>query len=158
MRRLVRFLRRLTFVPVALILVGFVLFTIFIAKPLRGSEKRGLAEGTVQPAPELRPDAPFVRYVALYQGEPRPARAVPEFPVADVQTEDDGVFDVIADKEDGTQFFILARIETAKLERYCEEIALPRVRRLDDRNWVDAKTGKPLLPLRITVDKGERCD
>lgn len=153
-----RLLRKLTFVPVALILMGFVAFTIFIAKPLRGSEKRGFVEGTINVAPELRPDAPFVRYVALYAGAVEPADALPEFPVNDVQTNDDGAFELTADQEDGTRFFLLARIETAKLERYCEEIALPQVRRLDDRNWVNAKTGKPLPPVRITVDKSERCD
>lgn len=153
-----RLLRKLTFAPVVLILVGFVVFTIFIAKPLRGSEKRGFVEGTIDVAPELMPDAPFVRYVALYAGEVKPADALPDFPLNDVQTEDDGVFELTPDREDGTRFFLLARIETAKIERYCKEIALPEARRLDDRNWVDAKTGKPLPPVRITVDKSERCD
>lgn len=153
-----RLLRKLTFVPVALILVGFVLFTIFIAKPLRGGEKRGLVVGTMRVAPELKPDAPFTRYVAMYAGELRPASSLPEFPVDDVQTEDDGGFELTAEKQDGTRFFLLARVETAKIERYCEEIELPEMRQLDDRNWVDAKTGKPLPRVRITVDKGERCD
>jgi hypothetical protein len=153
-----RLLRKLTFVPVMLILAGFVLFTLFIAKPLRGSEKRGLVEGTLNVAPELKPDAPFIRYVALYAGDVKPADALPDFPVNDVQTEDDGAFELTPDLEDGTRFFLLARIETAKLERFCKEVALPPVRRLDDRNWVDAKTGKPLPPLRITVDKSEPCD
>ena len=153
-----RLFRKLTFVPVALILVGFVVFTIFISKPLRETEKRGLLKGTINVAPELNPDAPFVRYIALYAGDVRPADALPEFPVTDVQTNDDGVFELTPDAEDGTRFFLLARIETAKLQRFCERIALPEVRRLDDKSWVDATTGKPLPPLRITVDKSEPCD
>lgn len=152
-----RFFRKLTFVPVALILVGFVLFTVFISKPLRGSEKDGFVQGTINVAPELKPDAPFVRYMALYAGDVRPADALPEFPVNDVQTNDDGVFELTPDAEDGTRFFLLARIETAKLQRFCKEIALPEVRRLDDKSWVDATTGRPLPPLRITVDKSEPC-
>lgn len=153
-----RFVRKLTFVPVALILVGFVLFTVFISKPLRSSEKDGFVQGTISVAPELKPDAPFVRYVALYAGDVRPADALPEFPVNDVQTNDDGVFELTPDAEDGTRFFLLARIETAKLQRFCTEIALPEVRRLDAKNWVDATTGRPLPPLRVTVDKSEPCD
>lgn len=153
-----RLLGKLTFVPVALILVGFVLFTVFISKPLRSSEKGGFVHGTINVAPELRPDEPFVRYVALYAGDVKPAEALPEFPLNDVQTNDDGVFELTPDREDGTRFFLLARIETAKLERYCKRIALPQARRRDDRHWVDAKTGKPLPPLRITVDKTEQCD
>lgn len=152
-----RFVRKLTFVPVALILAGFVVFTVFISKPLRGSEKRGFVEGTVNVAPELKPDAPFVRYVALYAGDVQPADALPSFPVNDIQPEADGAFELTPDLEDGTRFFLLARIETAKLERYCKLIALPPVRRVDDRNWVDAKTGKPLPPVRITVDASEPC-
>ena len=153
-----RFVRRLTFVPVALILVGFVVFTVFISKPLRSSEKGGFVQGTLDVAPELKPDAPFVRYIALYAGDVRPADALPAFPVDDVQTNDDGVFELTPDAEDGTLFFLLARIETAKLQRFCKEIALPEVRRLDDKSWVDATTRKPLPPLRITVDKAEPCD
>ncbi len=153
-----RLLRKLTFVPVALILIGFVVFTIFIAKPLRGSERLDLVRGTVKVAPELRADAPFSRYVALYPGELGAADALPDFPANDVQTGGDGVFQLSPNQEDGTEFFILARVETAKLERYCEEIALPLVRRLEDKSWVDAKTGKPLPRLRITIDKGEPCD
>lgn len=153
-----RLLRKLTFVPVALILAGFFLFTLFISKPLRGSEKRGFVEGTLNVAPELKPDAPFVRYVALYAGDVKPGGALPAFPVNDIQTEANGAFELTPDLEDGTRFFLLARIETAKLERYCKVIALPPVRRIDDRNWVDAKTGKPLPPVKATLDKSEPCD
>lgn len=153
-----RVFRKLTFVPVVLILVGFVLFTVFISKPLRSSEKDGFVQGTIDVAPELRPDAPFVRYVALYAGDVKPADALPVFPLNDVQTDDDGGFELTPDQEDGTRFFLLARIETAKLERYCKRIGLPRARSLDARHWVDATTGKPLPPLRITVDKREPCE
>lgn len=153
-----RLLRKLTFLPVALILAGFILFTVFISKPLRGSEKRGFVEGTLSVAPELKPDAPFVRYVALYAGDVKPADALPAFPVNDVQTEADGAFELTPDLEDGTRFFLLAWIETAKLERYCKLIALPPVRRIDDRNWVDARTGRPLPPVRTTLDKSAPCN
>jgi hypothetical protein len=152
-----RFLGKFSFLTAILVVVGFVVFTYVISKPLRGAEKHGLVHGTIRPAAALRPDAPFVRYVALHKG--RPSRSgVPEFAVDDVQTTDDGSFELTAEEGDGTQFYLLARIETARIERYCEMISLPPMAFRDDGTWVEAATDAPLQPLRIAVDKSTRCD
>jgi hypothetical protein len=103
----------------------------------------------------LRADGPFVRYVALHPG--RPGGPVPAFAIDDSQPENDGVFELDADAGDGAQFYVLARIESAKIERWCEFVALPRVRRLEDGGWVNAATGKALAPLKLTVDKKIPC-
>jgi hypothetical protein len=153
----VRLFRKLSFFPVVLLLAGFVLFTVFISKPLRGSEKHGLVEGTIREAPELRPDAPFFYYVALHAGAPRAPGQVPEFPVHDVQTEDDGVFELSADTDDGPRFYLLARVETAKLERFCKVVPLPELERIENGDWVNVRTRKRLPPVRITVDKSIPC-
>ena len=47
-------------------------------------------------------------------------------------------------------------IETAREELWCETVALPPVRHVEDR-WVEQATGQPLEPVRITVDRGTRC-
>jgi hypothetical protein len=153
----VRLFRKLSFFPVVLLLAAFVLFSVFISKPLRGSEKHGLVEGTIRADPALRPDAPFFFYVALHSGAPQTPDKVPEFPVQDVQTEDDGVFELSADTDDGPRFYLLARVETAKLERFCKVIPLPELKRLENDDWVDVRTGKRLPPVRITLDKSIPC-
>ncbi|MHB1243366.1 MAG: hypothetical protein ACYC1P_08215 [Gaiellaceae bacterium] len=153
MRRLVG---KFTFFPVVLILAGFVVFTVAIAKPLKKAERRGLVVGTVTPADALRDDGPFRPYVALHRGAP--GAEIPEFPLDDRQPLDDGKFELSADQTDGTRYFVLARIETATLERWCETVALPPMRQLEDRSWVEAATGKPLAPVRISVDDSTRCD
>ena len=152
-----RFLGKFSFLSAILLVAGFILFTYVISKPLRGAEKHGLVHGTIRPAAELRPDAPFVRYVALHKGKPS-SSGVPEFAVDDVQTTDDGEFELTAEEGDGTLFYLLARIETARIERYCETISLPPMAYRDDGTWVEAATDAPLQPLRIAVDKGTRCD
>lgn len=153
-----RFLRKLSFFPVVLLLIGFVVFTIFIAQPLRGSEKHGLVEGSVTAAPKLRPDRPFVYYVALHAGAQRAADEVPAFPVQDVQPEADGAFELSADADDGTRFYLLSRVETAQLERYCKVTSLPELQRLENGDWVDVQSRKRLAPVRITIDKSVPCD
>ena len=153
-----RFLRKLSFFSVVLTLIGFVAFTIFIAQPLRGSEKHGLVEGTIAAAPELRPDRPFVYYVALHAGPQRAADEVPALPVQDVQPDDDGGFELSADAGAGTRFYLLARVETARLERYCQVTPLPELQRIENGDWVDVQSRKRLAPVRITVGKSVRCD
>lgn len=153
-----RFLRKFAFSPVILILAGFVWFTLEIAEPLQKAERKSLVTGTIHPAAPLRPDGPLIPYVALHKGVPGPR--VPEFPLDDEQPEGDGdgAFELSADERDGRRFYLLARIETAKQERFCEKIALPRMRRAEDGVWLQAATGQPLERLRITVDKSQPCD
>jgi hypothetical protein len=156
-----RRLRKLSFLPVLLLLVGFTWFTVEVASPLKEAERKSLVAGTIVPAGPLRDDGPFRPYVALHKG-PRPAEVrageIPEFPLDDQQPLDDGKFELSADQGDGTRFYLLARMETAKLERWCETIALPPMRQLEDRSWVVAATGEPLDPVRISVGAATRCD
>ena len=151
-----RFFRKFTFVPVVVILAGFVLFTFVISKPVREAEKHGVVHGTIVPAGALRADGPFVRYVALEPG--RPGEPIPPFAVDDKQPGDDGSFELDADAADGTEFYLLGRIESAKIERWCLTVPLPRMRRTDERGWVNAATGKRLEPVKLSVDKTSRCD
>jgi len=150
-----RLFGKFTFLPVILILAGFVVFTVAIAEPVQKAERRSLVVGTVTPAGALREDGPFRPYVALHKGAP--GGEIPEFPLDDQQPLADGKFELSADQGDGTRFYLLARIETATLERWCDTVALPPVRKLDDGRWVDAATGAPLPPLRISVDDSTRC-
>jgi len=151
-------MRKLSFFPVVLLLIGFVVFTILIAQPLRGSEKHGLVKGSIAAAPALQPNRPFVYYVALHAGAPRAADEVPAFPLQDVQPGADGTFELSADERDGTRFFLVARVETAQLERYCTVTPLPELQRLENGDWVDLQSRKRLAPVRITVDKSVRCN
>jgi hypothetical protein len=139
---------------VVAMVAAFVWFTIEISKPVEGTLQEDLVTGTVHAAPELAPDGPFLTYVALHAG--RPSAETPEDAVSDQLVEDDGSFALPADEIDGSTFFLLARIETAREEFYCERIALPPMR-VDDDEWVVAATGEPLEPRRIVVDRSTRC-
>jgi len=151
-----RFLRKFSFIPVILILAGFVLFTLKIAEPQKKAERKTLVTGSIHPADALRPDGPFIPYIALHKGVP--GTPIPEFPLDDRQPDGDGTFELSADDRDGRRFYLLVRFETAKQERYCKTVALPRMRRTEEGVWLEAATGKPLKPLRIAVDKSQRCD
>ena len=151
-----RFLRKFTFVPVIVILAGFVLFAIKIADPLKEAERKSLITGSLHPADPLKPDGPFIPYVALHKGAP--GAAIPEFPLDDQQPDGDGKFELSADDGDGRRFYLFARFETAKSERYCTTVLLPLTKRTEDGVWLEAATGKPLKPVRIAVDKSERCN
>jgi len=151
-----RFFRKFTFVPVIVILIGFVWFTLKVAEPLKKAERKSLVTGSIHPADPLRPDSPFIPYIALHKGVASPG--VPEVPLDDQQPEGNGTFELSADEADGRQFFLLARYETAKQERYCKTVSLPRMRRTEAGVWLDADTGRPLRSVRITVDKSQRCD
>jgi hypothetical protein len=153
-----RFLRKFSFVPVLVILGGFVAFSLWVADPLKEAERESLVTGSLHPADPLRPDGPFIPYVALHKGELQEPESVPEFPLDDAQPEGDGKFELSADELDGQQFYLLARFETAKSERYCKTVPLPRMRRNEDGVWLEAATGKQLQPLRIAIDKSLRCD
>jgi hypothetical protein len=149
-----RFLFRFGWVIVLVIVGAFIWFTIEISKPVEGSLQEDLVTGTMRAGTELAPDGPFLAYVALYAG--RPGAELPEDPVSDQLAEDDGSFALPADAVDGSAFFLLARIETAREEFYCETIPLPAMG-VDDDEWVVAATGEPLEPQRIVVDKSTRC-
>ena len=149
-----RFLGRFSFLSAILLIVGFVYFTYRISKPVSSAQKAVLVHGTVRPAATLGPDAPFIRYVALRRGTPS---ADAEHPLDDAQTGDDGSFELSADAGDGTRFSVLARIETAREELWCEIVELPPAELTTDETWVEAATQKPLAPLRITVDRRTRC-
>ena len=153
-----RFLRRFSFFPVILILGGFIAFTLWVADPLQEAERKSLVTGSIHPADPLRPDGPFIPYVALHKGALQDPDGVPEFPLDDEQPDGDGKFELSADAGDGRQFYLLARFETANSERYCKTVPLPRMRRTEDGLWLDAATGERLQPLRISVDKAESCD
>ena len=152
-----RFLGRFSFLSAILLVAAFVYLSYAISKPVTSVQKPVLVRGTVRPAAALRLDAPFVRYVALHPGRPS-AAGVPELPLDDQLTADNGAFELHADESDGTRFYVLARIETAREELWCETIALPPVRLRENGTWVEAATQEPLELVRITVDRSRRCD
>jgi hypothetical protein len=96
-------------------------------------------------------------YAALNRGRGRPAVEAPEFPLDGAQPDAGDTFELAAEQGDGTRFWVLARVETAKIERWCKVVELPPLRRLEDGKWVEAATGKPLRPLEITVDRSTPC-
>jgi hypothetical protein len=150
-----KLLWRYGWLVVVVMMVGFVWFAIEISKPVEGSLQEDLVTGTMRAADELAPDAPFLAYVALYAG--RPTAELPADPVADqLADEDDGSFALSADPLDGDTFFLLARIETAREEFFCETVRLPQMRVEDDK-WIVAATGEPLEPQQIVVDRSTRC-
>ena len=152
-----RVFRKLTFLPVFLVLAGFVGAIVWLSKPLKEEESPPAVTGVVRAAAELRPDAPLVYFVGLNKGATRPASEAPEFPLDDAQPDAGTTFELVAEKGDGSQFWVLARVDTAKIERWCEVVDVPPLRRLEDGTWVVAETGKPLPPLEITVDKETSC-
>jgi hypothetical protein len=151
-----RLLSSLGILIVALMLAGFVWFTKEISEPVDRTLRQDLVTGTVRPAGELEPRGPFLTYVALFAGRPGGER--PLYPVHDVQPGTDGSFALSADRLDGTRFFLLARIETAQEELFCETIPLPEMRATEDGEWVVAATGRPLEPPAIVVDASTPCD
>jgi hypothetical protein len=152
-----RFLGRFKFITALVIIAAFVVFTIVISKPPPKVERHALVEGTVIPADELKPEAPLVRYVGLNKGAPTAAGAAPEFALDDRQLDAGERFELSADRTDGSRFWVLGRVETATLDRYCTTIPLPPMRQLENGDWVARTTGKPLPPLEITVTKRTPC-
>lgn len=152
-----RFLRKFTFFPTLLILAGFVAAVILLSKPLKEAESPPAVTGVVRAAAELKRDTPLVYYAALHPGRARPASEAPEFPLDDAQTDAGEAFELVAEKGDGTRFWVLARVETAKIERWCKVVEVPPLRRLEDGTWVEAETEKPLPPLDITVGRETAC-
>ena len=148
-----RLFGRFTWIPVILILGGFIWFAIRISNPPEEAERESLVTGTIHAADPLKPDGPFVPYVALHKGEVVEPTAAPEFPLDDRQPDGSGAFDLSADASDGTRFYLLVRFDTAKQERFCKTVALPEMKRTAEGVWLVAETGKPLEPQRITVDK-----
>jgi hypothetical protein len=148
-----RFLPLLSFSSVALVLGGFVLFTISVADPLERSLKDPFALGVVVPDEELRQRGPLYTYVALHAGPPE---ASPETPVDEMLTEPDGRFALGADAAHGERFFVFARVETASDEMYCVTRALPRLRARED-SWEVASTGDELPEMRIDVGPNDSC-
>jgi hypothetical protein len=150
-----RFVSSLGVLIVVAMLAGFVWFSIEISKPVERTVRPDLVTGTVRPAAELGPRGPFLAYVALFAGRARGPR--PLYPVDDLLPRADGSFALSADPLDGARFFLLARIETALEELYCETIPLPAMRVDADGDWVVAATGRALEPREIVVDTSTPC-
>jgi hypothetical protein len=149
---------RFAWVPVVVILAAFIAFAIGLSDPPEEVERKSLVAGTIRPVGALEREGPFIPYVALHKGPPEGVEAVPDFPLDDRQPELDGAFELSADPGDGRRFYLFARFETARQERYCALLALPEMRPTEAGGWVVASTGKPLEPQRLTVDKSTRCD
>ena len=109
----------------------------------------------IHPADPLRPDGPFIPYIALHKGEPGPT--VPEFPLDDEQPDGDGKFELSADDRDGRQLLPLRPLRDGEVRALLHDGALPLMRRTEDGVWLEAETGKPLKPVRVAVDKSQRC-
>ena len=152
-----RFVRKFTFLPVILVLAGFVAAVFWLSKPPESEESPPAVTGTIRAAAELEQDAPLVYFVGLNPGPTKPVDQAPEFPLDDAQPDAGATFELVAEKGDGPQFWVLARVETARIERFCEAVDVPPLRRQDDGTWVEASTGKPLPALRITVDDSTPC-
>ena len=152
-----RILHKFSFLPVILVLGGFVLAVFWLSKPPKSEESPPTVTGHVRATERLKRDAPLVFFVGLNKGQTRPASEAPEFPVDDAQPDAGETFELAAEEGDGSQFWVLARVDSARIERWCEVVAVPRMRRLEDGTWVAAATGKPLPPLEITVDKKTQC-
>jgi hypothetical protein len=148
-----RFLPFLSFSSVALVLVGFVFFTISIADPVERVQKRPFARGVVVPDERLRRRGPLYTYVALHAGTPK---LVPETPVDDMLTEPDGRFALRADAVHGDRFFLFVRVETTGFDSYCVIRPLPRLRSVDD-GWEVAATGEEVPEMRIEVGPTNSC-
>jgi hypothetical protein len=148
-----RLLPLISFSSVALVLGGFVLFTVSIADPVERVLKEPFARGVVVPDAKLRRRGPLYTYVALHAGRPP---VIPETPVDDMLTEADGRFALRADPVHGDRFFVFARVETASDEMYCVVHPLPRLRASEDR-WVVAATGEELPEMRLEVGLDDSC-
>ncbi|HEY7793726.1 MAG TPA: hypothetical protein VIA10_06960 [Gaiellaceae bacterium] len=153
-----RFFRRFTFLPVVLILAGFVVAVFWLSRPPKSEESPPTVRGTITASSELKPDAPLVYFVGLNPGATKPPAQAPEFPLDDAQPDAGETFELVAEEGDGSRFWVLARVETARIERWCKSVDVPPLRRQDDGTWVVASTGKPLPALRITVDKTTPCE
>ena len=153
----VRILHKFSFMPVILVLGGFVFAVFWLSKPPESEESPPTVTGHVRATERLKRDAPLVFSVGLNKGRRRPASQAPEFPLDDAQPDPGETFELVAEEGDGSQFWVLARVDSARIERWCEVVDVPRMRRLEDGTWVVAATGKPLPPLEITVDKTTAC-
>jgi hypothetical protein len=152
-----RLIERFSWLTAVALVAGFVYLTAVLSDPVDRVQKDVLIRGTIRPAPELRQDAPFIRYAAVHAGNPTVDDALVQSPVDDTQTSPAGGFELVAGERDGSRFLLLARIETAREELWCETVELPPVRHRDDGTWVEQATDRPLEPVEVTVDRGERC-
>ncbi len=148
-----RLLPLLSFSFVALVLVGFVLFTVSIADPLERVQKRPFARGVVVPHEELRRRGPLYTYVALHAGAPE---RIAETPVDDMLTEPDRRFALRADAVHGDRFFVFVRVETTSFDTYCVVRPLPRLRSVED-GWEVAATGEEVPEMRVEVGPDDGC-
>jgi hypothetical protein len=152
------FFRKFTFLPVVLILAGFVVGVLWLSQPPKSEESPPTVTGTITASENLKQDAPLVFFVGLNKGATKPPTQAPEFPLDDAQPDAGETFALVAEKGDGSQFWVLARVETAKIERWCKSVDVPPMRLQEDGTWVVASTGKPLPALRITVDDSTPCE
>lgn len=152
-----RLFNRFTWIPVVLILGGFVWFTTWVSDPVEEAQRKDLVTGTIEPAGALQGRGPFIPYVALHAGRPTAPDRAPDVPLDDRQPEEDGRFDLSSDAGFGSRFFLLVRFETAQQERYCRVVPLPEMRRAADGVWLVAATGERLPPQRIAVDTSTPC-
>ena len=152
-----RFFRKFSFMPVVIVLAGFVFAVFWLSRPPKSEESPPTVTGRIDGTAALKQDAPLVYYVGLVKGEMQPPAEAPEFPLDDAQPEQGETFELVAEEGDGTQFWVVARADTARIERWCKSVDLPPLRRLEDGTWVVASTGKPPAPLRITLDKTTAC-
>jgi hypothetical protein len=151
-----RLLSSLGILVVVAMVAAFFWSSVELSEPVEGTQQPDLVSGTVRAAKELEPRGPFLGYAALFAGRAEATR--PSYPIDDVLPDPDGSFTLSADTFDGTRFFLLARIETAQEELFCETIPLPEMRIAESGEWVVAATGRPLEPMAIVVDTSTPCD
>jgi hypothetical protein len=144
--------------PVVLVLAGFVVAVLWLSRPPKSEESPPTVTGTITASADLKADAPLVYFVGLNSGATRPPAQAPEFPLDDAQPDEGEPFALVAEDGDGPRFWVLARVETAKIERWCKSVDVPPMRRLEDGTWVVASTGKPLPAMHITVDDKTPCE
>jgi hypothetical protein len=154
----VRFFRKFTFMPVVLVLAGFVAAVFWLSRPPKSEESPPTVTGTITASEDLKQDAPLVYFVGLNRGATKPPAQAPDFPLDDAQPEEGETFGLVAEEGDGSRFWVLARVETAKIERWCKSVEVPPMRRQEDGTWVVASTGKPLPAIHITVDDSTPCE
>ncbi len=142
---------------VVLLVAAFGFFTAWVARLREGPEKVTVVRGVVEPTRRQLAPGEVRIGVYLHPGAPRRLTDA-DTPIDDDTPTAEGRrrFRLGAGPADGPKFFVHAVVELATFDEFCADAALPRLRFVESdggERWLDARTGRPLPPLRLRATR-----
>ena len=141
----------------------FVLFAVSVwalSSWRAGAEKSEAVVVVVDPPSAGGDVIPLRGRASLFSGPARDVKegdtAVDDAEEVNLETAEEPRFELNADSDDGSTFFVYAWMEMSNYDIYCDSIALPRIRSVEDgdtQRWVNAETGAPLETVHVALRK-----